>query len=137
MTITTLTTMVVLFFILLILVSINQNLQNNKKPIVEKDSTFKILDSVGQNRFKSPISTIEVRQVTEDFRNGVTHNWIIIQLGLYKLYAENKLLDYDSLFKELVVSINSLNNDPNELKKWNLEYLSYLKEKMEGEENNI
>jgi hypothetical protein len=134
---TTFIIIVVLICILMALVSINTNLQNNKKPITEKDSESKILDSMKQNRFKSPISTIEVRQVTEDFRNGAAHNWIIIQLGLYKLYAENKLLDYDSLFKELVSSIQSLNTDPNELKKWNLEYLSYLKEKIEEEEDNL
>jgi len=113
-----------------ILIQITNNiiklLFSNKETSTDNQSSQKVIDT--DNRFGK--STIVVHsQPTPDFRFGMNQAWIMFQLALFKMYRDDKLLDYDSLFIELSNNLESISSSTESLKQWNEEYLKYIQTK--------
>lgn len=68
-------------------------------------------------------------KITQDFKNGINYAWSVMQVCLYKMYKENDILDFDNIFQDILKNINTLSNNNDEMKKWNIEYIKYIEEK--------
>lgn len=71
-----------------------------------------------------------------NFKKGVDYSWGILQISLYKMFKEDKLLDFDSLFIEISNNIKDLSGNEQELLKWNDEYAEYLKNRINEIDKN-
>lgn len=98
-----------------------------------EENKFKVIDQ--NSRFDKPIVTTPPRtNISDDFNYGQLHSWIMTQISLFKMYKEDKLLDFDSIFKEISTNIQDITNNPDTLRKWNKEYVDYLKDKQRTDE---
>lgn len=71
-----------------------------------------------------------VKEVSiESFKEGCNQNWAVIQTILFKMYSENELLDYDSIYVRLREQLDKFSRDNTDLVEWNKKYVQYLKDK--------
>lgn len=103
----------------------------NKNKEVPSGSNKTIVEKDGKK-----YSEIEVTNPTTDFLNGFNNAWICVQVCLYKLYKENELLDFDSLFIAISSEFELMSKNRDELRKWNIEYLEYMNAKKQAKEDN-
>lgn len=106
----------------------------NPKEKKEQGTSVRNMDI--ENRFGN--DTVVVKgQPTPEFKYGMNHAWIMFQLAMFKMYREDELLDYDSLFEEVSKNVEKISGDVGELKKWNEDYIEYLQSKDQFDEPNV
>jgi len=66
-----------------------------------------------------------------DFKNGYSYACSVAQIALFKLYSEDKLLDFDSLVNEIGTTVGFLENNPRILVEWNDKLSHYIQDRNE------
>ena len=113
----------------------NISVPNKSVPPVVNTPENRIMDT--DNRFgKNTVAVNPPMNLNQsDFNFGANHTWIMFQLAMFKLYKEDRLLDFDDLFISIYKNIEQLSASVDNLKKWNEEYIEYLQFK--NDEDNL
>lgn len=79
------------------------------------------------NRFGMNTTVIKNQEINQDFKIGTNYAWIMFQIAMFKMYKEDELLDYDSLYKKIRKNVEFLSDNIELLKLWNEEYIEYIR----------
>ena len=71
---------------------------------------------------------------TIEFKRGIDHSWMMVQIAMFKMQDDKDILDSDSILSCLSRNLEFLSTHPGDLKKWNVQYIEYLKKKKELED---